>query len=123
MSDEMMPPLYQWLKADSAVVALVGDGIYRAGNVSQSAAAPYVSWQVISGVPENYADEDPDVDAFRIQVDCWAATADGCAVLARAVRNVLQRRGHMQTVIADELEPETQLYRYGTDWQFWTPRA
>lgn len=122
----LAPDIYGWLGAASGVTALIGSGAAMrcgsAGTIPQDSAKPYVTWQVISGLPENYLDEAPDIDNFRVQINCWALDPADVDALALAVRSALEPHGHQITVVDDSQDETTKLYRYATDWSFWPAR-
>lgn len=126
----MLPAVFQMLKASTAVKAIVGTNpprIYRHGSAPQRPdnlplSDPYITWQIISGVPENNLSDLPPVDRMSVQVDCWHQTDAGVDTLATAVRDALEPHGHMTGVIVDLQEFETQLYRMGMQFDFFTDR-
>lgn len=125
-----MLPLVFPLIADSVpVTTLIGTDpvrFFRHGHAPQKVQAPYCTWAVITGVPENTLDEVPRVDNFSIQVDCWSDNTGQGAVdietLARAVRDALEPHAHMTAVVADGRDPETDRYRIGMQFSFWQDR-
>ena len=126
----MLPPVFQWLRASANVTALIGSGptrAYRHGSAPQDVAGPYVTWFVVSGVPQNVLDEPPRVDAITVQVDCWSDNtgtgSSGVDVLARAVRDALEPHGHMTAIVVDERDQQTERYRIGLSFDFWLPRT
>ncbi len=122
----MLPPVYQALKNDAAVAALVGTRIYRHGAAPQNVVAPYVTWFVVAGTPENALGERPRIDNYQVQVDCWSNnTGSGDAQieqLAEAVRDAMERVADMTGVAVNGKDPETQRYRLGMTFTFWTHR-
>lgn len=125
----MLPPVFRWLRASAAVTELLGINptrAYRHGEAPQGVQAPYVTWSLITGTPQNVLDEAPRVDAMTVQVDCWSDnTGTGSAdidVLARAVRDALEPHGHMTVIIPNQQDPATRRYRIGMSFDFWTGR-
>jgi hypothetical protein len=125
----MMPPIYRWLEGVPAVANLVGDRIFPFGLADQNTPYPYVTFQIISGLPEQYLGDRPDIDSVQVQVDCWGTNkADGAggtqvSNVADAVRDVLEGYGHMVGFGSTERDPDTLSYRYRMDFEFWTPRG
>lgn len=122
----MLPPVFQILKASAAVKAIVGTNpprIYRHGRAPQDATRPYVTWQVVSGVPENHLSDTPPVDRMSVQVDCWHPSDAGIEDLASAVRDAGEAAGHCTGVIVDERDAETKLYRLSLQFDFFTDRV
>lgn len=88
----------------------------------------YVTWSIVGGAPENYLDQVPTMDSGRVQIDCWvgAELADGakvCQDLMIAVRNAIEPRAHMISTPLSGYEPDTKLYRYLLEFQFWELRS
>jgi hypothetical protein len=109
----MLPPIYQWLKASSAVKALIGANpkAYRHGEAPQNTVAPYVTWQVISGTPHNELSNVPNGDRYSIQVDCMSLTDKGIEDLAKAVRDAIEPNAHMVAMPVNGRDAETKLFR------------
>jgi hypothetical protein len=117
----MLPPVFQTLKASAAVKAIVGTNpprIYRHGTAPQNGDKPYITWQLVSGVPENNLSDPPPVDRQSVQVDCWHQTDAGIEVLADAVRDAIEPVAHMTSAFNDSRETETKLFRIGLNFDF-----
>lgn len=119
MTAPLVPPLYRWLVADAAVANLVGVRVYPAGEAEPEVKPPYVTWQQVSGLPENYTDDDPDTKAFRIQVNCWGKESGDAVHLAELVDRALRPHGQKQLDLRDERDPETGSFVFSMDWLFW----
>lgn len=122
----MNPPVFALLSASPAVTAIVGTAPVRAYGFAyapQDAPLPHVTWQVVSGVPEQVLDR-PGIDNARVQVDCWAADATGCRQLADAVREALEDDGRnvMISDNGDTYDDDAKQYRRSFDFSFWIPR-
>lgn len=113
----MLPIIYPIIAASSEVTALIGSRFYPHGRAPQNVEAPYCSWFLISGVPENCLGEVPRVDNFAIQIDCWSDNkGDGSAEvqsLALAVRDALEPEMHMTNVAIEGIDPDTGRNRIG----------
>jgi hypothetical protein len=110
----MLPPIFQTLKASETVKAIVGTNpprIYRHGNAPQDTTRPYITWQLVSGVPENTLSELPGIDRATVQVDCWHPNDSGVETLAEAVRDAIEPFAHMTIVPIDLRDVETKLFR------------
>jgi hypothetical protein len=109
----MLPLVFTWLKAASAVTAIIGNPprAYRHGEAPQDTTRPYVTWALVSGVPDNQLSTLPQGDRYTIQVDCWHQTDTGIETLAAAIRNAIEPYGHMTSIPINNREPETKLYR------------
>lgn len=119
----MLPKIYSWLST-SDVEAIVGSPprVYRHGEAPQGVARPYVTWQLVSGSPDNTLSELPLVDRIVVQVDCWHPDDAGVEALATAVRDALELHGHMTAVLLDQREPDTKLYRIAMQFDVWLSR-
>jgi hypothetical protein len=129
----MIPPIFPILAAAPAVTALLGTSptrIYPFGeNTEKTVTYPYITWQLITGTPENYLGDRPDIDNTRVQIDCWGDGGTGkngaasVNAVADAVRNVLEDHGYMVDFGSTERDPDTVSYRYRMDFEFWTHRG
>ena len=89
---------YHHAKDASAVAALVGTRIYRAGNVPQGTTANYIVYQRVS-TPDRVRHQ-TGVDGLaqtRISATCWAATSK----VAKQVSDAL--RGAFETVQNEDI--------------------
>lgn len=91
----MFAPLYDTCQADSAVQALLGDSdgelrLYPFNLAPKDAALPYVTWQNVSGLPQNYLADNPDADSFGIQINVWGVTTGEVMDVTQAIRNAIQ---------------------------------
>lgn len=122
----MLPQVFSILSGDTSVAALVGTRIYRHGNAPQGVTAPYITWFVVSGIPENELSDLPRIDRYQVQVDCWSSNTGGgdtqIEALAEAVRDAIEPHAHMVAVVANGIDYETQRLRLGMSFDFWTPR-
>jgi hypothetical protein len=127
----MFPPVFQWLKASSAVKNIVGTNpprIYRSGNAPQTTdgkavTTPYVTWFISSAAPENNLSDPTPCDRFGVQVDSWHQTETGVEALASAARDAMEVECYCTGVIANLREPETRLYRIGLTFDVWHGRV
>lgn len=120
----MLPPVFATLQAATAVTAVLGDPprVYRRGNAPQDATKPYVSWQVIGDAPENELSDVPGIDRCSIEVNAWHREDAGCVALAKAVRDAIEPVAHMTSIVIDEREQETKLYRIAMQFDWWLGR-
>ena len=122
----MFPPIYATLAAAPAVTAIVGASpgrIYRHGSAPQNVDRPYVTWAIVSAVPENNLSDTPPNDRVSVQVDAWSPDDAQAEALALAVRDALEPLAHMTGVVANTQDAETRLYRVGMqfDWILMRP--
>lgn len=105
--------LYNLLKDNSGVAALVSDRIYP-GKLPQKPTYPAISYILVSGTERfSVMGDDADIARKRMRLSCWADSDSGLQTLKEAVRAAVQRyRGTVAgVVILDSfLEFESQLY-------------
>lgn len=125
----MLPQVFPLLSASTAVKALIGSNpvrAYRHGSAPQAVVAPYVTWFVVTGNPENTLEDLPRVDRYEVQLDCWSENTGTGAIqvetLAQAVRDALEPYAYMTAVVADTRDQETQRYRVALQFTFWHDR-
>lgn len=121
----MFPPIFATLKASQEVKNIVGTNpprIYRHGSAPQEMTRPYVTWSVISGVPENNLSDLPPIDRVSVEIDCWHQTDAGIETLALAVRDAIEPVAHMTATVIDLRETETKLYRVAMQFDWWLNR-
>lgn len=122
----MQPNIFPILRGDSAVRALIGTRVYPHGEAPQKVVAPYVTWFVLSGNPENYLSDPTTVDAISVQVDCWSDNtgtgSTGVKTLQKAVRKALEKYHYCTGLNFDGRDFETQRYRMSMTFDFWQAR-
>ena len=107
----MLPNIYAILRANATVLSTVGTRIYRHGAAPQDVLKPYITWFVISGVPEIQISGTPCNDVDTIQIDVWHESDAGVETLAYAVRAAIDSAGYANRMIQDLRETDTRLYR------------
>lgn len=130
----MMPPVFALLSAAAPVTAIIGTApvrAYPAGVIPQNADGtannalmPAITWQLVTGIPENYLCQAPTIDRMRVQVDCWALTLSAADALGNAARTALED-GAANTVVAlngHDYEPDTKRFRVSFDIEIWVSR-
>jgi len=118
----MFPPVYDVLAAAPAVSAIVATRIGAHGQVGQNEQRPYLTWQVISAVPENNLSDLPDIDSVQIQINCLHRTDAGIRALARAVIDAVEPHAHVTGIPIDQRDPDTKLYWVAIQADWWLPR-
>lgn len=118
----MLPPIFATLYGNSAVEAIVDDRIYPHADAPQGVDRPYITWQQISLVPANNLSSTPGIDRCAVQIDCWHPTSDGLRSLAVAVRDAIEPHCHITGAPVDLRDPETRLYRYAWQADWWLNR-
>lgn len=112
------PPIFQVALADPAVTALLGTSplrLYLFGLAPDKPQRPYCVWQVINGSPENYLSGRPDSEAYGLQIDVYANTADEARKVGHAIEYAVELVAHVTGYNGESRDTETGLYRYGFD--------
>lgn len=117
----MIPDLYALLNV-AAVNAFVGSRIYGAGHAGDAPDYPYITWQVMSGRPNNYIVGAPTMDSARVQINVWSRTEAEARQAAQAARDVLDGHGYQLLLAGPTREPDTKTYRIQMDYSLWTAR-
>ena len=123
----MFPPVFRTLKASDSVKNIVGTNpprIFRHGAAPQDSERPYLTWIVVSGVPENNLSDLPPVDRITVQVDAWHPTDAGVESLALAVRDAIEPFAHMtQGPTLDERDlSQSKLFRIAMQFDWFVDR-
>lgn len=117
----MTPPIFQICAAAPAVTALLGTAptrLFPFGEAPQGVALPYAVWQTISGLPENYLGQTPDIDSYTIQIDVYANTVAQARNVAEALRDAIELNAHVTRWGGDGTDPDTghKRYSFDVDW-------
>lgn len=121
----MFPPVFALAAASAQVLAVFGSGptrVYLFGEAPQGVAKPYAVWQSIGISPENHLSQIPQIDFMPTQIDVYADTAAAARNGAQVLRDLYQLHGYVSTQREWPKEPDTNLYRYQLDVDFWNPR-
>lgn len=118
----MFPPVYETLRSNATVLALVGENIGM--NMPPETPVPYVTWFIVTGQPHDTLSEAPQSDFTSVQIDCYSAPTAERTVrdLAEAVRDALDAVGVHNRVVVNLRENETKYYRVGIEADFITQR-
>lgn len=114
----MFPPVYRTLTANLQLVAMVGNRIGRHGVIQQTETRPYITWQIVLGLPYDNLSSAPCGDFTTVQIDCYHPTDAGIQQLGVAVRAALDAEGIHNRVTVNNRDPDTKLYRVGIDADF-----
>ncbi len=123
----MYPPIHTIVAADTSVQSLLSNGsllrFYPFGEARQQDVYPYAVWQIVSGQPENYLGQRPDVDSFSTQVDVYGKTWRSAREVGDALQAALEGDAYVSSYLGEMRDPETKSYRvsFTVDWV--TPRA
>ena len=114
----MFPPVFERAAVDSTVQVHFGRDptrLYPAGEAPAGVTAPYAVWRVISGSPGNTLGHTPDLDAWTVQAEVFAATASAARAAARALRDAVEPVAHIVAWRGESRDVDTRLYRYSFD--------
>jgi hypothetical protein len=124
----MLPDVFALLNVP-AIRAVVGNPprIYRHGVAAvQSPLAPYITWALVSGTPENHLSGTPPVDRMSVQVDWWTEnTGSGSEqvnTLGVLIRNQIETKHDIESFDADLRDTETMRYRGSLTFVWWLNR-
>lgn len=117
----MYPPIFETVAADSNVQTNIGTSpcrFYPFGEAPQNVQKPYAVWQFVTGRPENYLNQVPDIDSMSIQVDVYAATASDARDVAQALRDAIEPHAHIISWRGEDRDEDTRNYRvsFDVDW-------
>lgn len=115
------PNVYQLLNV-AGVNAEVGSRIYGFGTAPQNPTYPYITWEIITGVPSNYQGETPKVDKYRVEVNVWGRDQQTVLDAGAAIQSALDSNGHQITQIGPNQDQATQSFRLQLDYSIWTDR-
>lgn len=123
----MIPNVYELLNvAGVRAVTGIGKKIFPHGTAPQEVVAPYVTFFVVNGSPENSFDGPPLIDNVQVQVDCWTDNTGESAKqlneLGTAVRNAVESRYHITSFSQFPIDLETKRYRISMTFNFWNHR-
>ena len=121
----MYPPIFSVCAASSDVTALLGSNpvrLYAFGDAPQDEARPYAVWQQVTGYPENYIGNTPDIDRYTIQIDAYAETGAAARSVAEALRDAIEPVAHVVGWRGEGRDPDTRMYRYSFDVEWFVPR-
>lgn len=121
----MYPPIFSTLAGSSTVNSLLGQAsprIYPVGQAPQGSESPYVVHQLVTGSPENYLGNLPDLDSYTVQFDVYAATVGDARRVALAVRDVIEPLAHVARWGGETRDDASGLCRYSFDVSWRVPR-
>lgn len=121
----MTPPIFSAVNVP-AVQALLKSGsgplrFYLFGMAPQDVAYPYAVWRQVSGTPENYISDRPDVDSFTLQVEVYANPSQGTEVarqVAQALSYAIEGHAYVTAWLGESIDPDTKnpTSKFQTDW-------
>lgn len=133
---DIRPGLRAYLLGDNAIAALVGTRIHPV-KLPQGQTQPSIVYSRISAIGEHHMQGSSGLARPRIQIDCWAQSADIATALGNLVKERIDGfRGQMEfggnspaDIIAvqgvffdnerDDYDDAAQLYRLSRDYFVW----
>lgn len=115
-------PIYHTLRASPAVEAVLGTHpqlrVYAFGEAPPETLAPYLTWQVVTGIPGNTLSCKPEYDEKTIQVDIYAETSIQAQAVVEAVTLALEEVAYITAWHGEARDRETGYYRvtFSVDW-------
>jgi hypothetical protein len=110
----MYPPLFEVCAADSTVQSLLGVNptrLWPFGEADAPSTYPYAVWQIISGGPQNYLGQLPDLDTIGVQIDVYAKTAQDARDAAHALRSAIEPHAYVVAYNGEFRDTVTRNYR------------
>lgn len=125
----MTPPIFDAVNVP-AVRALLKTGtgplrFYMFGIAQQKVIYPYAVWRLVSGLPENYLADRPDIDSLSAQVDVYADAQQGPTVtraIAAALRDAIEGHAYITAWRGESVDPDTQSWNTSFDTEWFVPR-
>lgn len=111
----MYPPVFRTLSSNSGVTDIIGTRVFPAGSAPQNVVAPYAVHQLITGSPENYLGDLPDIDSYTVQLDVYAQAVSSAEAAAKALRDAIEPVAHVVRWGGETKDAESGLYRYSFD--------
>lgn len=106
----MFAPIQKLLNVPS-VQAVLGNPVraYAFGEAPKKPVYPYLVYQTITGQPENYLGDRPDVDSETLQLDVWDSSNNSKRALqvAKLVRDAVEEDAYVSGWRGDSRDPET----------------
>lgn len=121
----MTPPIFPLCLASPKVLLAFGvepTRVYPFGLIEQAPGFPYAVWQTVSGIPENYLAQRPDVDSLTTQVDVYAKDEESLIQGATALRDAFEPHGYITRWGGQTRDAETKLLRLSFDVDWLVPR-
>lgn len=121
----MFPPVFELCANNTDVKKVLGEKptrLYLFGLAPANVPRTYAVWQNISGEPENYLKDRPDIDYLDVQINVYGDTAKSVREVVKALVNVLEENAYITRWGTEEKDTDTKLYRYDFDVNFITDR-
>jgi len=80
--------IYTILTTDLTIAGIITDKVFPL-DAPDGRALPYITYTIISDIPNKNKDRTKTIETMRVQVDVFAQTYDGVTTLADAVNDAL----------------------------------
>lgn len=125
----MTPPIFAAVDV-APVRALLKSGngplrFWMFGMAPQGVQHPYAVWQLVSGYPEIYLGDRPDVDSLTVQIDVYASGPQGpgkAREVAEAIRDAIEGSCYITSWRGESVDPDTGNWRVSFDCDWIAPR-
>lgn len=122
----MTPSIFPVVAASPTVQAVLGTNPVRFfpfGQVKpEYATSTYAVHQIISGSPENYLNQRPDIDRVTIQIDAYADTGVEATAAAVAIRDAVEGWAYVVSWRGTGRDDPTGRFRASFDVSWWEER-
>lgn len=118
----MISPIFTWLNADAALVALIGSGHVYPSVIPKEYNGNAVVYTFVDGGPLNYLATVPGIENSRVQISSWADSAVQARDIYLATRNVMEQHGHVVSFNGTGYDPVSNKYSYSYDVSVWDYR-
>ena len=122
----MHPPVWDIASLDADVQSYLGADpvrLFPFGAAPDRITLPYAVWQTISGLPEDYITNAPDLDLFVVQIDVYANSPTEARAVGKALRDALEAgKASVSAYRGETKELKTERFRCSFDMSFLTPR-
>lgn len=117
-------PFFEIVSNDSGVTAIFGDDPVRifpfeyAQINGNQLTAPYATYQLSGGNPNNNLSQRPDSDSVDLQIDVYGTNVTETKNGANALESAIELDCHIMRLLSGSIEPETKLYKttFITQW-------
>lgn len=121
----MGPIIFPTAAASAGVVAFFGPNpvrLYDFDEARQNTPKPYAVYRDVTGSPENYLGNLPDMDRYLTQIDVFADTKAAARQGAELLRDALEPTMYVTNWRGGQRDPDTNNFRYSFDVESYTPR-
>ncbi len=117
----MFTPLFDAIKASSAVTNLIGTSpvrFYSFGDAPATVTKPYAVYRTVYGSPDNILEGTPGSDTFGFQIDAYGLTGASVEALSIALRAAIEPFAYITAYNGDGRDPDTKNYfdSFTVDW-------